>query len=67
MGMSSYIMDTSKTSFGIRFVTRLKSDWNTSMREAMDFAVTLGKTEVPDTETIEDGVSDAWNEVWSKY
>ena len=33
----------------------------------MDFAVTLGKTEVPDTETIEDGVSDAWNEVWSKY
>ena len=66
MGMSGYIMDI-EDKFWDKVLDKVKESEHIS--EAMDFAVTLGKTEVPfmDTEVIEDGVSEAWDEIWSKY
>ena len=66
MGMSNYIMDI-EDKFWDKVCDKVKEPEHIS--EAMQFAVELGKTEVPflDAETIEDGVSEAWNEIWSKY
>ncbi len=66
MGMSSYIMDVEE-SFWDKVYDKITESEHIS--EAMNFAVELGKTEVPflDTETIEEHVSYGWDEVWSQY
>ena len=66
MGMSNYIMDI-EDKFWDKVCDKVKESEHIS--EAMQFAVELGKKEVPhmDTDTIEDGVSYGWDEIWSKY
>ncbi len=66
MGMSSYIIDIEEKFWDKVYAKITESE---HISEAMNFAVNLGKTEVPfiDAETIEDTVSEGWNEIWSKY
>ena len=66
MGMSSYVLDNEEVYWNKVYDKITASD---HISEAMDFAVELGKTEVPhlDAYTIEEHVSYGWDEVWSKY
>ena len=66
MGMSGYIMDLEEEFFDTcaNFIKEAED-----VSEAMEKAVTLGKTEVPflSVEHIEEGVAEMWNEFWSNY
>lgn len=66
MGMSSYIMDVEE-SFWDKVYDKITESEHIS--QVMDFAVELGKTEVPhlDAYAIEEHVSYGWDEVWSQY
>ena len=66
MGMSNWILDN-EDKFWDKVYDKITESEHVS--EAMNFAVELGKKEVPhlDTDTIEDGVSYGWDECWSKY
>jgi len=66
MGMSSYILDAEEM-FWDKVYNKITESEHIS--EAMNFAVELGKTEVPnlDAEAIEEVVSEGWDEVWSQY
>lgn len=66
MGMSSYIMDIEENFWGIvsEFVKEAEHYSDASAK-----AVLLGKNMVPfmDTDDIEEGVNEMWNEFWSNY
>ena len=66
MGMSSYILDAEEKFWDKVYNKITESEY---ISEAMNFAVELGKTEVPnlDAEAIEEVVSEGWDEVWSQY
>jgi len=66
MGMSNWILDNEEKFWEMVQVKITESE---HISEAMDFAVQLGKKEVPhlDAEFIEETVSEGWNEVWSQY
>lgn len=65
-GTKAWIMDIEEKFWDTVYKKITESE---HISEAMNFAVELGKTEVPfiDAETIEDTVSEGWNEIWSKY
>lgn len=66
MGMSSYILDIEENFWGIvaEFIKEAEH-----FAEAADKAVKLAKNMAPflDTETVEEGVGEMWNEYWSNY
>lgn len=66
MGMSSFVLDAEEK-FWDKVYDKITESEHIS--EAMSFAVELGKTEVPNltTESIEEVVSEGWDEVWSEY
>ena len=66
MGISSYVLDAEEK-FWDKVYNKITESEHIS--EAMNFAVELGKTEVPnlDAEAIEEVVSEGWDEVWSQY
>jgi hypothetical protein len=66
MGMSNYVLDLEEAFWGKVYNKITESE---HISEAMSFAVELGKTEVPslDAESIEEVVSEGWDEVWSQY
>jgi hypothetical protein len=66
MGMSNYVLDL-EDKFWSKVADKVTESEH--FHEAESFAVGLGKTEVPflDAETIEDGVGEIWNEIWSQY
>jgi len=66
MGISSYVLDAEEKFWDKVYNKITESEY---ISEAMNFAVELGKTEVPNltTESIEEVVSEGWDEVWSEY
>lgn len=66
MGMSSYIMDIEENFWGIVAEFIKQSEHPT---EAMDKAVKLAKNMAPflETEEVEEGVGEMWNEYWAQY
>ena len=66
MGMSNWILDN-EDKFWDKVYDKITESEHIS--EAMNFAVAVGKKEVPhlDAYTIEAGVSYGWDECWSKY
>ena len=66
MGMSSFVLDAEEKFWDMVYDKITESE---HISEAMSFAVELGKTEVPNltTESIEEVVSEGWDEVWSEY
>ena len=66
MGMSSFVLDAEEK-FWDKVYDKITESEHIS--EAMSFAVELRKTEVPNltTESIEEVVSEGWDEVWSEY
>ena len=66
MGMSNWILDNEEKFWEMVHVKITESE---HISEAMDFAVQLGKKEVPhlDAKFIEEAVSEGWDEIWSQY
>jgi len=66
MGMSNYIIDVEENFWDI--VSNFVKDAD-HYSDASEKAVILGKNMVPfiDTDDIEEGVNEMWNEFWSNY
>ena len=66
MVMSNYVLNAEEAFWSKVYNKITESD---HILQAIGFAVELGKTEVPslDAESIEEVVSEGWDEIWSQY